>query len=214
VTPSSEPALLALPDLAARAAGLATPGERALLGIAGAPGAGKSTLAAALVAALGHEAVLVPLDGFHLDDTVLSALGRRDRKGAPDTFDAAGFVHLLRRLGDRTDEVVYAPLFDRRREQAIAGALAVPRELPLVVVEGNYLLSGDGFEPVPGLLTQCWFLDLDGTTRRRRLVDRHVRHGRSTEAAQAWVRETDEPNARLIEAGRDRADLVVRLADG
>lgn len=205
---------LTLPDLVRRARRL--PGSRrrrVLLGITGAPGAGKSTLAAALVEAMGQDAVLVPLDGFHLDDTVLDALGRRQRKGAPDTFDAAGFVHLLRRLVERTDEVVYAPAFDRQREQAVAGALAVARDVPLVVVEGNYLLCDEGFASVRALLTECWFLDLDGPTRQRRLVDRHVRHGRSPEAAQAWVRSTDEPNARRIQATRPRADLVVRLAD-
>jgi pantothenate kinase len=212
VTSSSEPVPLGLPELVRRAAQLAGRPPRALLGITGPPGAGKSTLAAELVAALRDEAVLVPLDGFHLDDTVLDALGRRDRKGAPDTFDAAGFVHLLRRVVMRTEDVVYAPRFEREREQAVAGALAVPRDVPLVVVEGNYLLCDGSFSPVRELLTQCWFLDVDASTRVRRLTDRHVRHGRSPEAAQAWVRETDEPNARRVAATRERADLVVRLA--
>jgi pantothenate kinase len=211
---SCEPMLLRLPDLVARAAELAGRPGRAVLGITGAPGAGKSTLAADLVTALGDQAVLVPLDGFHLDDTVLDSLGRRERKGAPDTFDAAGFVHLLRRIVDGTDDVVYAPRFDRAREQAVAGVLPVPRDVPLVVVEGNYLLCDGGFAPVRELLTQCWFLDLDAATRLHRLTDRHVRHGRSPAAAQAWVRDTDEPNAQRVEATRGRADLVVRLSSG
>ena len=199
-----------LDELVRRARSLAS-GGRALLGIAGPPGAGKSTLAEALVAALPGRAALVPMDGFHLADAELDRLGRRDRKGAPDTFDAAGYVHLLRRLRERTDEVVHAPLFLREQEQAVAGALAVPREVPLVVTEGNYLLAGDGFAPVRDLLDETWFVDVDPAVRRRRLVARHVGHGRTPEQAQRWVTATDEPNALLVEATRARADLVVRL---
>ncbi|MCU1673350.1 MAG: nucleoside triphosphate hydrolase [Frankiales bacterium] len=198
-------------DLVARAQALAAQGDRTLLGIVGAPGAGKSTLAEAVVAALPGRAVLVPMDGFHLADQELDRLGRRGRKGAPDTFDAAGYVALLRRLLDRTDDVVYAPVFRRDRELAEAGALPVPSGVPLVVTEGNYLLADGPFAPVRELLTECWYLDVDGNVRRERLVARHVRHGRSPEQAAHWVDHTDEPNARLIERSRDRADLVVRL---
>jgi pantothenate kinase len=183
-----------------------------LLGIAGSPGAGKSTLAAALVDALGPEvAVLVPLDGFHLDDRVLDVLGRRGRKGAPDTFDAAGYVSLLRRIRDRHDDVVYAPVFLREREQAVAGALPVRAEVPLVVTEGNYLLADGPFAAVRPLLDEVWFLDVDPALRRQRLVSRHVAHGRAAEQAERWVASSDDANALLIEATRDRADLVVRL---
>ena len=114
-----------LEDLVARAGALAD-GGRAVLGLAGPPGAGKSTLAAALVDVLGDRAALVPLDGFHLDDDVLAALGRADRKGAADTFDADGYVALLRRLRAADDAVVYAPRFDRDRELSLAGALPSP----------------------------------------------------------------------------------------
>ena len=201
-----------LAQLVQRAAGLPTQGGRAVLGITGSPGAGKSTLAAAVVDALGDRAVLVPMDGFHLDDRVLDALGRRERKGAPDTFDAAGFVHLLRRVREGRDDVVYAPVFVREQEQAVAGALPVPRAVPLVVVEGNYLLFDEGpWAAVRALLTEAWYLDVDPATRVERLVARHVRHGRSPAAAERWVADTDEPNARLIERTRSRADLVVRL---
>ena len=198
-------------ELVERAGALAGPGERAVLGLTGAPGAGKSTLAQALVDALPGRAVLVPMDGFHLADPELDRLGRRERKGAPDTFDAAGYVHLLRRLHERTEEVVYAPVFVREQEQAVAGALPVPREAPLVITEGNYLLLDGPFAPVRDLLTECWFVDLDPDVRHRRLVDRHVRHGRSPEAAERWVAATDDPNAALVDATRSRADLVVRL---
>lgn len=203
---------LPLEDLAERARTLVAGRPRALLGIAGAPGAGKSTLAAQLVSALGPAtAVVVPMDGFHLDDTVLEPLGLRDRKGAPDTFDAAGYAHLLTRLRERTDEVVYAPVFRREQEQSVAGALPVPANVPLVVTEGNYLLAGGAFAPVRSLLDETWFLDLDPVLRRERLVARHVRHGRSPHAAELWVAASDDRNAALVEATRARADLVVRV---
>jgi pantothenate kinase len=200
------------PALVERAARLAVPGQRALLGIAGAPGAGKSTLAAGLVDALGERAVLVPMDGFHLDDEVLDALGRRDRKGAPDTFDAAGYVHLLRRLLERRDGIVYAPVFRREQELSAAGALAVPDDVPLVVTEGNYLLADGAFAPVRQLLTESWVLTVERPLRVDRLVARHVRHGRSPEQARRWVADSDEHNAVLVEQTAERADLIVRAA--
>ena len=197
-------------ELVERAAGLCAGRDRAVLGIVGPPGAGKSTVAQALVEALAERAVLVPMDGFHLADTELRRLGRADRKGAPDTFDAAGYVHLLRRLVERSDDVVYAPVFRRELELAEAGALAVPRATSLVVTEGNYLLLDGPFAPVRGLLTECWYVDVEPALRLERLVARHELHGRERAAALAWVEHTDEPNARLVEACRVRADLVVR----
>ncbi len=197
-------------DLLARASSLAAGPGRVLLGVAGPPGAGTSTLAEGLVAALGGRAALVPLDGFHLAGDELERLGRAGRKGAPDTFDAAGYVALLRRLRDRKDDVVYAPRFVRARELAEAGAIAVPRAVPLVVTEGNYLLLDGPFRQVRGLLVECWYLDVDPLERRRRLLARHVGHGRTPAEAERWVAATDEPNARLVEATRGRATLVVR----
>lgn len=208
---------LPLADLVARARALVADGRRALLGIAGAPGAGKSRLAEQLGAALGADtAVVVPLDGFHLDDGVLEALNRRERKGAPDTFDGDGYAHLLRRLRERAEEVVYAPVFRREQELSVAGALAVPATVPLVVTEGNYLLADGRFAQVRPLLDATWFLDVDPVLRRERLVARHVRYGRSPRDAEQWVAASDEPNAALVEETRERADLVVRVlpADG
>ena len=196
--------------LVERAAALVAGRGRSVLGITGAPGAGKSTLAEALVEALEGRAVLVPMDGFHLADSELRRLGRADRKGAPDTFDAAGYVHLLRRLV-RADDVVYAPVFRRELELAEAGALPVPPAAPLVVTEGNYLLLDGPFAPVRDLLTECWYVDVAPELRLERLAARHERHGRTRAAAKAWVEHTDEPNARLVEATRDRADLRVLL---
>ncbi|MCX4531813.1 nucleoside/nucleotide kinase family protein [Streptomyces sp. NBC_00841] len=200
-------------ELSARARRLATPGHRRILGIAGPPGAGKSTLAAQLVETLAGLAVLVPMDGFHLARAELDRLGRAGRKGAPDTFDAAGYAALLRRLRTPGEEgPVYAPAFDRTLEEPIAGAVPVPPHIPLVVTEGNYLLHDDGpWAPVRGLLDEVWFLDLDPDVRVRRLVDRHVRFGKPQPYAERWVAGSDETNARLVDRGRDRADLVVRL---
>ncbi|MBO9520271.1 MAG: nucleoside/nucleotide kinase family protein [Nocardioidaceae bacterium] len=183
--------------------------DRVLLGLCGAPGVGKSTVAARLVAALGPGAVLVPMDGFHLHDDALAALGRADRKGAPDTFDVAGYVALLRRLRG-AEETVYAPAFDRDRELVVTEAIEVRAEHRVVVTEGNYLLLDEpGWRDVRGLLDLCWFLTGDDAVRRERLIARHVRHGRTLAEATAWVDRSDEANARLVAPSAARADLVV-----
>jgi len=198
------------PDLVARAEALAS-APRRLLGITGAPGAGKSTVAAEVVALVSPRAVVVPMDGFHLSQTELERIGRADRKGAPDTFDADGFVALLARL--RTPgRTVYAPEYRRDLRNAVAGAIAVPSEVTLVVVEGNYLLLDDhGFGPVAGLLDESWFLALDDDVRLDRLVARHEAFGKSPQAARAWSHGPDESNARLVAATAVRADVVVRV---
>lgn len=203
-------------ELTVRARRLAVPGTRRVLGIAGPPGAGKSTLAARLTDALGGLAVLVPMDGFHLAQAELERLGRAGRKGAPDTFDATGYAALLRRLrAPEPGEVVYAPAFDRRLEEPVAGSVPVAPDVPLVITEGNYLLhDGDGWAPVRGLLDEAWFLHLDPAVRVRRLVDRHVRFGRTRPQAERWVAGSDEANARLVGATRDQADVVIQADPG
>ncbi|MFJ5832974.1 nucleoside/nucleotide kinase family protein [Streptomyces sp. NPDC093089] len=199
--------------LVGRARDLAEPGGRRVLGLAGAPGAGKSTLAARLVGRLGGLAVLVPMDGFHLAQAELERLGRADRKGAPDTFDADGYTALLARLRTPVPgTTVYAPAFDRALEEPVAGSIAVPADVPLVVTEGNYLLHDEGpWAAVLPLLDEAWYLDLDAGRRVPRLVERHVRFGKDRARAERWVRDSDEANARLVARGRDRAHLVVTM---
>lgn len=202
-----------LDQLLSRARELAQPGTRRILGIAGAPGAGKSTLAQHLADGLGSLAVIVPMDGFHLANVQLRQLGRADRKGAPDTFDAHGYAGLLRRLRNPEPGVtVYAPTFERELEEPVAGSIAVPADVPLVITEGNYLLLGDGpWAQVRPLLDAAWFIDLDAGVRIGRLVDRHIQFGKEPAEATEWVHRSDETNAQLVTATSGAADLVVRL---
>lgn len=199
------------PDPIARARALLDGGGRRILGLTGVPGAGKSTLAARLGQELGSAVVVVPMDGFHLANAELARLGRALRKGAPDTFDAAGFVSLLRRLRHPSPgETVYAPAFHREIEEAVAGSIAVPDTVPLVITEGIYLLLDDGpWAGVRGLLDEAWFVEGNEVVRRERLVARHVFHGRTPQQARDWVATTDEPNAVRIRACRHRADQIV-----
>ncbi|MET7877200.1 nucleoside/nucleotide kinase family protein [Micromonospora profundi] len=206
--------VLAFDELVARARGLADAGPRQLLGITGAPGAGKSTLAERIVAEIGPSARLVPMDGFHLAQAQLVRLGRADRKGAVDTFDANGYVSLLRRLHRLEPTSVYAPEFRRELEEPVAGSIEVPPSVRLVVTEGNYLLLPDfPWQEVRSLLHEVWFLDLDAELRLRRLTARHEAFGRSPEEARAWALGSDETNAALITPTADSADLVVRLSE-
>ena len=195
-----------------RARALADRPGRTILGIAGPPAAGKSTLAERLHAELGAAAAYVPLDGFHLAHQLLVENGTVERKGAPDTFDAAGYVALLRRLRDPAEGTVYAPRFDRDIEDSIATAIAVPPEVPLVITEGNYLLLRSGpWAQVAGLLDEVWYVDLAEDTRLRRLIGRHMEFGRDSTEARDRATGSDQRNAVLVEASRDHASLVVSV---
>ncbi|GAA4169731.1 nucleoside/nucleotide kinase family protein [Gryllotalpicola koreensis] len=212
----------AIDELVARIRALAAERPRVLIGIAGAPGAGKSTLALALAEGLGErglgglggfgadEVAIVPMDGFHLADVTLERQGSLARKGALDTFDGDGYVAALRRLREPGPRPVYLPGFERELEQPIAAAVAVGPGVRVVLTEGNYLLVGDEpWREVAGLLDECWYVEADDELRRERLVDRHVRFSKSLEHARRWVAEVDERNAGLVRATRGRADLVV-----
>ena len=194
-------------ELFARAHALAARGERQILGIAGPPGGGKSTVARAVVAALGEQARLVPMDGFHLSQPELVRLGRRDRMGAPDTFDSAGYAALLTRLRGE-EPVVYAPEFRREIEEPIAGSIAVPHQTPLVVTEGNYLLLWPEVQP---LLDEAWYVETDEELRVQRLIQRHIEFGKTPEYARAWVMRSDERNAEVVARTASSADVLVRL---
>jgi pantothenate kinase len=183
--------------------------HRRILGIAGAPGAGKTTYAERLVAESTVPAVHLPMDGFHLADISLRRLGLLDRKGAPETFDAWGYAVLLQRLRDARS-TVWAPGFDRELEQPLAGAVAVEPHVELVVTEGNYLLlDRPEWRAVRAALDEVWFLDVTDEVRRPRLVARHVQFGKSPAEAEAWVARTDDANAVLVVATRASADRII-----
>jgi pantothenate kinase len=209
---------MAIADLLARdAIALASDSTRAILGVAGSPGAGKSTLVDALLAEIravkGDDWVAhVPMDGFHLADAQLDRIGARGRKGAPETFDAAGYAHLLERVKQETDEPVYVPGFDRVLEQPLAAALVVLPSARLVVTEGNYLLLDDPrWERARRAMDAVWFVTTEEALRVERLVARHTEFGKTPEQARIWVETTDQRNAELVAPTVSRADRVITL---
>lgn len=203
-----------LDDLISSASALAAGGGRVILGITGAPGAGKSTVGGRIVDSLGPDrAVLLPMDGFHLANEVLLAYGLRQVKGAIQTFDDAGYANLLHRIREqKPGEVIYAPSFNRDLEEPIAGSIPISADVPLVVAEGNYLLAESGEWPsARKCLTESWFLDPDRDSRHNWLITRHMDYGKSEQDARLWALGSDEDNARLIEAMAHRADRVLRV---
>ena len=200
-------------ELVARARGLVDRRGRALLGITGEPGSGKSTFARDLAERLhveGVAAALVPMDGFHFTQDVLVTRGLRDVMGRIDTFDAEGYLALLQRLRDETGRSVVAPDFDRTIEEPVPDAIQVEPDVQLVITEGNYLLDDEPPWPdVHATLDEVWFVETDAAIRMQRLLARHVEFGKSEVDAQSWIKRVDEPNARRIMSMRSQADLVV-----
>jgi pantothenate kinase len=194
-----------------RAKHLAAEG-RAILGITGCPGVGKSTLSSAILSAT-TSSVIVPMDGFHMLNEDLVRLGRRDRKGAPDTFDADAYVALLEQLRHQSGgNVVTAPRYDRAASAPVPDAIVVEPEISLVITEGNYLLvDSPPWSAVRPLIDEIWYVDVDDAVRVPRLIARHVEFGKSLDEAREWVMRSDEANAAVVAATRDRADVVVRL---
>ncbi|MGC0362990.1 pantothenate kinase [Rhodococcus sp. 27YEA15] len=207
-----EPVCLAADDLASRVRRLQRPGHRVIIGITGPPGTGKTTLIGEVVEALGtpSRTAAVPMDGFHLSNRVLATLGRSDRKGAVDTFDAWGYAHLLRRLRARDEDVVYAPDFDHNAGDPVAGSIGVEREVDTVFTDGNYLLSPTGaWAQARKCMDEVWYLHTPDDLRLARLVARHIRAGKDPDAAAAWANGPDEVNAKSVALQRGNADLML-----
>lgn len=183
---------------------------RIIIGIVGKPGAGKSTLSSYLIEKLPKESVaLVPMDGYHLSNKELDALERRNRKGAPDTFDSNGYAALLQRIATSTDDV-YFPIFHREIEESIAAEGVVTAKTKIVLTEGNYLLHDQGgWKNVAPILTESWYVEVDDVVRLGRLVDRHHFYGKERQAAYDWAHGTDENNAQLVEGTKELADFLV-----
>ena len=207
--------LTSLDEVVDRAESLMTSmsGQRKIIGLIGKPGAGKSTLSAQLIEKLGDQAAILNMDGYHLSNLALRELGRADRKGAPDTFDALGFTEILKRVKHEVDQNIYFPVFDRSIEESIAAQGVITPEIKLVITEGNYLLHNDNnWGGVKKFLDESWFIEVDDQIRIERLVNRHHKFGKSKADAHAWATGSDENNAQVVARTRELADVIIKLS--
>jgi len=187
--------------------------NRVLFGVVGKPGAGKSTVVESVKKRFpSQEVAIIPMDGYHLSDEVLISQGKRDRKGAPDTFDAPRFTKLLQDVKVNSDSEIRFPIFHREIEASVEDEGVIAPEAKVVITEGNYLLSTEhGWAGVKELLDQSFYIEIDDEIRLQRLIDRHIRYGKSPEAAKAWSLGSDETNARFIATTKDLASAIINL---
>jgi pantothenate kinase len=207
--------LTSLDEVVDRAESLMTSmsGQRKIIGLIGKPGAGKSTLSAQLIEKLGDQAAILNMDGYHFSNLALRELGRADRKGAPDTFDALGFTEILKRVKHEVDQNIYFPVFDRSIEESIAAQGVITPEIKLVITEGNYLLHNDNnWGGVKKFLDESWFIEVDDQIRIERLVNRHHKFGKSKADAHSWATGSDENNAQVVARTRELADVIIKLS--
>ncbi len=199
-------------EIADRLCHQAGPSLRYMVGIAGPPAAGKSTISATLRDALiaqGESASVVPMDGFHFDDAILNARGHRARKGAPFTFDVLGFEVLLKRIKLREPDIAI-PVFDRTMELSRAGADIISEEAKFILVEGNYLLLNSApWNRLKPLLDFTLYIDVPEAELVRRLMQRWHEHGFDEAYAKNWIASNDLLNIRTIQANSTKADMVV-----
>ena len=186
---------------------------RSLIGIVGKPGAGKSTVVEEIEKRYQpNEVSIIPMDGFHLSNEELIALGRRERKGAPDTFDVEGFISLIKKVKHEPQVNHKFPIFHREIEASVENEGLVPKESKVVVIEGNYLFSNEhNWDGVFPLLDHTWFVEIDDEVRIERLIARHIRYGKTPAEAENWSRGSDETNARFIELTAHRASNIIKL---
>jgi len=210
-----EPQTTDLATLAALLAERAVHG-RLILAMAGAPGSGKSTTAEKLAARLNQAqagtAAVLPMDGYHYDDLYLGPAGLQPRKGAPQTFDVGGLFHTLRRLRARDEPAVAVPVFDRKIEIARAGARLIPPEVPVIIVEGNYLLLQQAPWPrLAPLFDITVMIDVPEAVLRSRLALRWEKYGLTPAAITAKLEENDLPNGRLVRSASAPADYRIAM---
>lgn len=192
--------------------------QRFMLGICGAPGAGKSTLAEWIVQQWNEKnadtAVLVPMDGYHLSNEQLEKRSLLSLKGIPETFDAASFVEKLSNIKTHPEQVHFCPKFDRSIEASIENGIQIKPEHKLIVTEGNYLLLDNSpWSLLRGILDEVWMIEADEELIFGRLLERHKNGGKSAEAALAKVNSTDLPNARLVAQSSLHANRILKASE-